>query len=424
MQHPPVAISQKPIASPGVYNQHVDERSYMPPHSNAELKYQEQQAQRQMNLQQQIIGRGATNANTFNTTQALPVIPHAQQYLTAQQTSESAHENEAAVVGIPASAMCKQIVPRSHNPRHPNTSQCRPPVQSRNSAGEMGPLPPSYPEQAGGIRHGHQVQPHPPSVEFSSQAPYNQVGQQHSQMEPQLTPNPQNMGCGQQPHPHIQEGFPQYPAPPQPFTTATNTQGSAPVVQCAEGNLYPLPHGYQQTQVPVSPNLQPSYEQPPADDVQYRAQPPPAIPIPTPMNTDIGVPVAETTPSVPQVPASDMTVHDTHMGGNILPTRDVVASGASGAAGPSQLQPSVSCTESEQDPDDKGVLMHQLDENILDTVAEVNENERIGDTRQIDSGLQLIPQDPNLQCVVCGKIFKIGQIQNFKRHVATCAGND
>ena len=226
LQHPPVAISCRPIASPGVYNQHVDERSYMPPHSNAELKYQEKQPQRQMNLQQQITARGATNVNAFNSTQTPPVIPHAQRYPTAQQTSASAYENEAAVVGIPVSAVGKPIpVPRSHNPR--NTSQLRAPVLSRNSAGELGPLLQIYPD-----------------------------------------------------------------------------------------------------------------------------------------------------------------------------------------------------TESEPNTDGNGVLMRHLNENILDTVAEVNENERIGDTRQIDSDLESIPQDPNLQCIVCGKIFKIGQIQNFKRHVATCAGND
>ena len=422
MQHPPVAISQKPIASPGVYNQHVDERSYMPPHSNAELKYQEQQAQRQMNLQQQITARGATNVNAFNSTQAPPVIPHAQRYPTAQQTSASAYENEAAVVGIPASAVGKPIVPRSHNPRH--TSQLCAPVQSRNSAGEMGPFQRSYPEQAGGVGNGHQVQPHPPSAECSSHAPYNQVGQQHSQMEPQLIPNPQNMGCGQQPQLHSQvqpEGIPLQ----QPYNTAVNAQGSAPVMQGVEGNLYPQTHGYQQAQVPVSPNVQPSCEQPPpfhAQDAQYGVQLHPANTSPTPTAVPIVVPVPETTPSVPQVPVSDVMGHDMHVGGNVLPKAHDI--GASGAAGSSQLTPSVSCTESEPDADDNGVLMHHLSENILDTVAEVNENERVGDTRQIDSGLQSIPQDPNLQCVVCGKIFKIGQIQNFKRHVATCAGND
>ena len=399
----------------------------MPPHSNAELKYQEQ---RQMNLQQQITARGATNANAFNPTQAPPVIPHAQRYLTAQQTSANAYGNEASVVGIPASAMSKPIVPRSHDPRHSNTSQVRAPVQSRNSAGEMGPLQQSFPEQSGGIRNGHQVQPHPPSVECSSQAPYiNQVGQQHLQMEPQLIPNPQNMGYGQQPQPHSQvqpEGFTPQPAgfpPPQPYITAVNTQGSAPVMQSADSNMYP--HGCQQAQVPVSPNVQPSQpscgQLPPlhAQDVQYAAQLHPANSSATPTAVSVMVPVAETTP---QIPVSDVMGHDMHVGGNILPKAHDI--GASGAAGLSQLQPSVSCAESEPDTDDNGVLMHQLNENILDTVAEVNENERVGDTRQIDSGLQSIPQDPNLQCVVCGKIFKIGQIQNFKRHVATCAGND
>lgn len=80
----------------------------------------------------------------------------------------------------------------------------------------------------------------------------------------------------------------------------------------------------------------------------------------------------------------------------------------------------MSRTESELGYD--GELMKGLNEAILDTVAEVNENECVRDTGPIVSGLQSLPTDPNLQCVVCGKVFKIGQIQNFKRHVKTCTG--
>ena len=43
--------------------------------------------------------------------------------------------------------------------------------------------------------------------------------------------------------------------------------------------------------------------------------------------------------------------------------------------------------------------------------------------RSISSGLQSIPPDPNLECVLCGKVFKIGQIQSFKRHSDTCTGS-
>ena len=83
-----------------------------------------------MNLQQQITARGT---NTFNPTQAPPVIPHAQQYLTAQQIIANAYGNEARnVVGIPASAMSKPIVPRSHDLTHSNTSQLRAPAQDPN----------------------------------------------------------------------------------------------------------------------------------------------------------------------------------------------------------------------------------------------------------------------------------------------------
>jgi hypothetical protein len=70
------------------------------------------------------------------------------------------------------------------------------------------------------------------------------------------------------------------------------------------------------------------------------------------------------------------------------------------------------------------VLMKDLGAAIQYTVAEVNENERLRDTGSIESGLQsIVPTDPNLQCVTCGKIFKIGQIQNFKRHSDTCTGS-
>lgn len=109
---------------------------------------------------------------------------------------------------------------------------------------------------------------------------------------------------------------------------------------------------------------------------------------------------------------SDVRAHNQHVG-NVLPKAHNV--GASGAAGSSQPKASVLCEESEPV---MGLLMHQLSENIVETVAEVNEDKCIED---IDSDL---PQDPNLQCVVCGKIFKIGQIQIFKRHVAACAHND
>ena len=94
--------------------------------------------------------------------------------------------------------------------------------------------------------------------------------------------------------------------------------------------------------------------------------------------------------------------------------------GVGNVAGPMQPKPPMSRKESELGYD--GVLMEGLSEAIVDTVAEVNENERVGDTGPIASGLQSLPQDPNLQCVVCGKVFKIGQIQNFKRHVKTCTG--
>ena len=73
--------------------------------------------------------------------------------------------------------------------------------------------------------------------------------------------------------------------------------------------------------------------------------------------------------------------------------------------------------------EDDAVLMHGLSTTIHETVEEVNKNEHVRDTGSLYSGLQSIPQDPNLECVVCGKIFKLGQIQNYKRHVKTCTGS-
>ena len=61
--------------------------------------------------------------------------------------------------------------------------------------------------------------------------------------------------------------------------------------------------------------------------------------------------------------------------------------------------------------------MRNLMGTIKDTFEEVNEDEEVG---SINSSLQSIPPDPNLECVTCGKVFKIGQIQNFKRHSETC----
>ena len=33
-----------------------------------------------------------------------------------------------------------------------------------------------------------------------------------------------------------------------------------------------------------------------------------------------------------------------------------------------------------------------------------------------------VPYDPNLTCVSCGKVFRIGEIQLYRSHNATCAG--
>ena len=399
MQCPPVAISQTPIASPGVYNQHVDDRSYMPPHSNAESQYQEQQAQRQMNWQhqqqQQMISRGTTHVDTFPRAQAPAGISHAQQHRTAQQAS--VYEKEEAVLGIPPSAVVRPIIPRSPNPTHTTSSQWPAPVQSRLSTGEIGPLQHAHPtgQAAGGVQL----------------IPGNEV---HHQPQP----------CIGDPHNQAQSVLQQYP-PQQPFNTALNTMygqgGPAPLVPGIEGHPKPPPHGYQQ--VPVSPNLQsqPPYGQElplPSQGVPYRAQhtpgPSPAQAVP------LLTPVPESTPSVPQTPAPDIMPQVTNMGGNVH--QQPSEFGASSGAPISQLKPPVSRRNLEQDSDNNGVLMQRLNENIIETVAEVSENERIGDTREIDTSLQSLPRDPNLQCVVCGKVFKIGQIQNFKRHVASCTG--
>lgn len=175
--------------------------------------------------------------------------------------------------------------------------------------------------------------------------------------------------------------------------------------------MYPQPHGYQQPPAMPAAHMQcpaPNGRHVDAYSQQYTDNP---TPVPS---TIVVKAVPESTPSVPQEPAPGRVHPGTTAGVSVFQQPPV-----SNVAAPSQTQ--VSTTRKDSQPSEDEVLMHNLNETIADTVAEVNENEQVTDS--VATGLQSLPQDPNLECVMCHKVFKIGQIQNYKRHVVTCTGS-
>ena len=176
------------------------------------------------------------------------------------------------------------------------------------------------------------------------------------------------------------------------------------------GNLPPQPHsGYQHP-----PALQSTIPNPSQDDTyaQSHATNPP------PVSSTFVTPVPESTSNVLQgsTPATLDPVATVGCGAFQKPP-DITASNV---AAPSQPILPMTRNDSEQSAGGEG-LMRNLNGAIADTVAKVNENEYEGGA--IVSPLQSLPQDPNLQCVVCGKVFKIGEIQKYRRHVETCTGS-
>ena len=68
-------------------------------------------------------------------------------------------------------------------------------------------------------------------------------------------------------------------------------------------------------------------------------------------------------------------------------------------------------------------LMRGIDTIIQDVAADmgyrVESRPSLGGQPDDDEG---IPLDPNLECITCGKVFRMGEIQEYKKHVGTCGG--
>ena len=45
-------------------------------------------------------------------------------------------------------------------------------------------------------------------------------------------------------------------------------------------------------------------------------------------------------------------------------------------------------------------------------------------SRPVDDESIGVPYDPNLICLMCRKIFRIGEIQLFRRHISYCVGTE
>jgi hypothetical protein len=55
-----------------------------------------------------------------------------------------------------------------------------------------------------------------------------------------------------------------------------------------------------------------------------------------------------------------------------------------------------------------------IDGDIVSAADEVKT--QVGGAAQVEEA----PDDPNLECPTCGRKFKIGQIQMFRQHAASC----
>ena len=101
----------------------------------------------------------------------------------------------------------------------------------------------------------------------------------------------------------------------------------------------------------------------------------------------------------------------------VCPEQPSDASAVQPAPSSEELKLPVTREYSEANSDAAGdgeLLLKYLDEEIVDTAAEVN---------NIRSIVLPVPPDPNLHCVFCDKYFGIGEIQQYRRHMETCRGS-
>lgn len=419
MQDATVAISHKPIASPGVFNQHIDKVGYMPPHSNAESRYQEQLAQRHVNeWQQQQQQQLQHQPQQPNMQKHLPQQPHAilhphdrgtpnlsPRSPASQQPHSRAMYEEEPVRGIPIAMPSQQSI----------TAQL--PLHSRHSESEIDRHSTVHSRQPGvGVsRMNHKsvdsALPPPPMMQRQHLQPVT-VGPQHNNMVHRQPVSPQYNQA-------MQYAGSQGPSR-SPYHSAATTQDSAAMMMSQHQQ-----HGQQPVSQHMQP-LQPSPQQqcvpPPSShvsqpgSVQSQGTLSPYSPQPSPVN--VVVPVAESTPFITEAPIPKGGQHVASMStaGSIFEQPGNIPAPPSPGASPSPMP-------RKGPADDDEILMHKLSATIHETVVEVNENERVEDIGSINSGLQSIPPDPNLECVVCQKVFKIGQIQLYKRHVRSCIGS-
>ncbi|CAI8005759.1 hypothetical protein GBAR_LOCUS4387 [Geodia barretti] len=440
----PVAISQKPIASPGVFNQGVDRLSYMPPHSNAEFQYQEQQAEQRVSHWQQ---QQHMYQQTGMERGGPPLSPQPQAALAVPSCQQA---DTDAVVGIPASAVIRPIVPRSSQ-HLSHTTHLPGALQSRHSDSEI---------QSGRVVREQQLYPLSPhrTCNPNAQLPLT-VGEVSGmgQNQPQKAGHPQlQPGLRGKSQPNVYSGDPQQQqggvvmGQPQP---PNSDMGPAQMVNRGD----PQPHGHSPHMDLSGGNFlardQPPKHQnvfsPPSQAVEfvgqhdpYRQQPNSQAPSSrTPL---MPVPSAETTNAATdlcfqrQQPLASQPYKTTLPGGAhpsqypqaefVKPVAEtVLPPQACPSANPAVIEfnersetgtTSVAPRKASDANDEEQGLMENLSTTIKATFEEINEEEP---TPSIQSGLQSLPPDPNLQCVMCGKVFKIGQI-NFKRHSETCTG--
>lgn len=473
----------------------------MPPHSNAESQYQEQQAeqrvsnwqhQQQMQQQQQQIylptGMERTAPTISPQPQAAFGVPSSQQ--------QAATFERDAVVGLPVSAVSRPIAPRTQQPSH--TSQW--PLQSRYSDSEIqsghtvsGQPRGNYPLSP---RRVHNPNVAPPNMQ-SAMGPGGQNQPQnvgHPQLQPgqrgHSQPNvyagypqqgesqPPNVDMGRQPlqpnvsavdmtnraeHPCL--NVPQQPHMGQPHPHNMNYPGpQGNQLQHPQVNLPPQPYEaavYRGSQMPPRSNAEPQYLEQQQRSSNWQQQPMPGaspyhhqvdvtatnaqapscghlpmitaqshqaqqLPPPAPQQPPYNTPQLPPEQQVAPLPATHGSQYAQAEFVNPVAETAPPYPAVARPAGSEQKKPSkpeagtVPPRKESDANEDEQVLMKNLSGAIKETFEEVNQDEQ---AQSISSGLQSIPPDPNLECVLCGKVFKIGQIQNFKRHSETCTGS-
>ena len=359
----------------------------MPPHSNAESQYLEQQAERmasswqQQRMYNQQPGRDQAHGGAA-----------AQRARGDMATHQVGSYESEAVVGLSASTVGVPIAHRDHQTT-PLTPQWL--LQSRHSDSEI---------------QNVQAVPRHSSVDYPV-SPYR-VGHRH-QPAPNVHPTVGQLQPAIQLHP-AQAAFAGH-RPDQHHLAMVGQQRAATLppsgkppqhnFQCGQYSPY---HHQQRQQVPLEP-LAPSQQ--PTAPPSSRDFALPSAPTEQEFHGTLPPPHAEFVKPVPET-------------GSVVPPEPF--SGVSRSPNPPTPAPDVGSSSTtpasrkESAGEEQG-LMKNLSGAIKETFEKVNDDED-DRTESMDSGLQSIPPDPNLRCVVCGRVFKIGQIQNFKRHSETCTG--